>query len=335
MHAVSPTHALWQTFLDAGPDPQRPARAAEVVAAQEAVEAQLVALWRDGAAAWPGLVLAPPALARHLGRCWPLDSAALAFLTAAAPRAADLYLACACAVGDAAALATFEQHLLVEVGDYVAHLDRSPAFADEVRQALRERLLWGGGGAPPRIASFGGRGSLRGFVRATALRLALTRLRGRRADEGLDDQVLRAVAPAPEVALLRAQHQDLLRAALREAFLALPRAHRLVLRLHHGGGLAWEEIAALLKVDRSTVGRRLQAARATMLQRTRRALAERLGVPAQDLDSLLAILCSQLELDLVSLLRDPQEASALGEERAQVGAEEAVPPDQMKKNSAK
>src|SRR5262249_39146452 len=66
----------------------------------------------------------------------------------AEPKLADLSLACACARGDARALAVFDATVLREVPRYVAHVDASPAFADDVCQRLRERLFVAN---PPKI----------------------------------------------------------------------------------------------------------------------------------------------------------------------------------------
>src|SRR5262249_26465617 len=52
-------------------------------------------------------------------------------------------------------------------------LDRDPAFLDEVRQALRVRLLVAPEGGRPRIADYAGRGPLRAWVGVAALRVAL------------------------------------------------------------------------------------------------------------------------------------------------------------------
>src|SRR5262249_51360296 len=59
--------------------------------------------------------------------------------------AEDLYLACACAAGNAAALAAFDARYLGQVKVFLGRMKPPPALVEEVKQALRVRLL----GAPP------------------------------------------------------------------------------------------------------------------------------------------------------------------------------------------
>src|SRR5438552_3823206 len=56
-------------------------------------------------------------------------------------RVEDLFLACACSRGDRNALTAFELRSAPEVAGYVARVDPSPVFADEVKQQLRQRLF--------------------------------------------------------------------------------------------------------------------------------------------------------------------------------------------------
>src|SRR5262249_51169098 len=56
----------------------------------------------------------------------------------AALHATDLYLAFACAQGIAAAVTTFEREHLSHMSGWIARVDGTPDFVDEVRQRLRE-----------------------------------------------------------------------------------------------------------------------------------------------------------------------------------------------------
>src|SRR5579884_1384958 len=109
--------------------------------------------------AWPGVDVADADFAAAVERHRP-----------APEHLADLYLATACAAGNAAALAAFERTHLSQVAAFVARTDSDPAFAEEVRQRLREKLLVG---QPPRISEYAGQGPLGGWVRVAAVRMAL------------------------------------------------------------------------------------------------------------------------------------------------------------------
>jgi RNA polymerase sigma-70 factor (ECF subfamily) len=96
-------------------------------------------------------------------------------------------------------------------------------------------------------------------------------------------------------------------AALRDAFARLPREQRNVLRLHHAGGLPGDRIAALLGKSRATVVRWLTAARESMLREVHAILQERLAADAAEVDSLIALVRSRLDVSLSALLRDSGE----------------------------
>src|SRR4051812_24216026 len=79
----------------------------------------------------------------------------------ASPPWSDLYLACACARGNPAALRMFDEHLL------------SAIEPDEVRQIVSTKLLVAEPGKLPKIAEYSGRGALRTWLRIVATRTAL------------------------------------------------------------------------------------------------------------------------------------------------------------------
>src|SRR5688572_5498825 len=119
-----------------------------------------------GKARWPDVVVDATQLAAHLQRlAIPIDNDHA--------HAADLYLACACASGDAVAIAAFDREMLPLVRDAARRIDPTDEFADEVVQQARERLLVSTG-STSRIASYGGQGPLRAWVRIAAMRIAMS-----------------------------------------------------------------------------------------------------------------------------------------------------------------
>src|SRR5262245_10912398 len=135
----------------------------------EALAEGIQGMWQQGRTRWPELPLELADFARHvLSRSGPAGPSASGGLNAE-----DLYLACCCARGEPAALEAFDRTVLDGVAAFVAHIDPSPSFADEVRQLLRTRLLLPAEGAPPRIGEYAGAGTLRGWVRVIAVRTAL------------------------------------------------------------------------------------------------------------------------------------------------------------------
>jgi RNA polymerase sigma-70 factor (ECF subfamily) len=264
--------------------------------------------WERGRFAHPHVALSRAAFDEHLDGLADPSASPLA-------HAEDLFLACACARGLPAALASFDA-LLDAVPGWVRRVDDSPDFADEVRQRLRERLLVRpeGGGAP-RIAEYSGAGTLRAWLRIAAARTALN-LRRNRDDRPMapleladgQEPALAAFGTEPELQALRGERQDALRRALRDAFLWLSREERTALRLQYGASLTTEQIATALQTSRATAVRRLSQARTRLLGETRRLLGERLRLSPAEIDSFIDASREGLELSLTGLLRTTDQA---------------------------
>ncbi|NBD08270.1 RNA polymerase subunit sigma-70 [Corallococcus silvisoli] len=252
-------------------------------------------------AAWPALPLPAESFVRHLARHLPAGKT-LEVLRVL--HAADLYLACACATGESAALRAFEQHLLRLVPSRLGRV--SPSMLDEVLQMLRERLLVASGGAPPKISSYGGRGPLLTWVVIIAARIA-GELVGRDERHQLvadpPEELARLLAPSnPEYALLREDARQLLVESLRKAVEVLPEQERTLLRLHHFHGFTMDRLTLLYGGSRSSVARRVADARELLLERVRMELTPRLKQDQLALESLLGLVNSRLDISLHGLL---------------------------------
>jgi len=216
----------------------------------------------------------------------------------------DLHLAFAAGRGDPGAIRRFDEQALSAVGAAVRKVDASPAFAEEVRQVLRVRLLVAEDGGPPRIHAYRGGGPLAGWVSVAAVRTALNLKRAERPAVPVDEQMGELVArePDPELrhmkGLYRAEHTQ----ALKEALAGLSGRSRALLRLHFVDGVRLARIGALYGVHESTVSRWVSAAVKEVGDETRRRLRERLGLSAGSAESVARMVGSQLELSLSRLL---------------------------------
>jgi RNA polymerase sigma-70 factor, ECF subfamily len=244
---------------------------------------------------------------RAARRAWPEvaveDADLLAFLHASPARvaaattenASELLLAFACARGNDAALRIVDRK-------YIARLDmllpeRYRADAAEVAQILRERLFVSEEGKQPRIAGYTGRGSLEGWFRVAAVRVALNLRRGRRREVPLDED--RALAERAggdlEIDDLKRRYRSEFRAAFAAALQAVAPRERTILRQHYLDGLKMEAIGTIHGVHRITVVRWMDRAREALGQETRRELAARIRVDRNELDSILRLIESQLD----------------------------------------
>lgn len=227
--------------------------------------------------------------------------------TLAALRADDLYLACACAAQGARALAEFERRFGAEIDRAFSRVGCTGALAADVAQQLRERLFLGGG-RRPEIEGYAGRGELRFWVRAAAAHAALSALRRQRREapreeQAREDQILFDLALPqldPEHQHMKAVYRDEWQAAFKEALGSLSEQLRLLLRQHLIDGLSIDTLAGLYGIHRATAARRIERARLTLLSRTRKTLMARLNVDRAQLDSIMRLIQSQLEISLNS-----------------------------------
>lgn len=285
-------------------------RAAEPGADSPALRAELDAALDAARAAWPDIDVEPAEFAAYLAARVPPDTAVSGAL--ARLRVTDLYLACACARGQPAALAAFERTCMPTIDQALALMRMPPPLIDEVKQILR-RLLLVADGRPPRIAEFSGRGDLRGWVRVTGAREALRLLERHRREVPLEAGVLERDVPVgqdPELAYLKELYRGEFKAAFAEAMTRLSDRQKNLLGHHYLDGLTLDQVAALYRVHRATVARWLAAARAELLKHTRKALAGRLRIEPAEMDSIIRLIGSRLDLTLPPLLRAPGPAAA-------------------------
>jgi RNA polymerase sigma-70 factor (ECF subfamily) len=268
------------------------------------IDRRVSALVERGRAAWPSLAVAPALVREHLASKLHDDGDDDAL------HAEDLYLACACAAGDAAALAAFDETYLSQVKVFLGRMKPSAALVDEVTQALRIRLLVAAPGEVPRIANYGGRGSLTSWVRVAAIRIALdlvkpTPERPATVDDDQQPILDHLRSDDPELDVVKERYRDEVNAALRDGFAALSPTQRNLLRLSYRDGRSIDELGALFSVHRATVARWIAEAREAILDEARRRLEARLGVSSSELQSLIRVVRSQLHLSVSRLLETP------------------------------
>ena len=278
----------------------------------------LEALGPEERARWEvdGLAEALADVLARTHRAWPRleidDSALLAWLatkvgehtgpTALADlRIESLALAFACAGGDAAAVATFEREHARDVEVALARLHIALHALDDVCQRVRARLFVG---PDAKIASYSGKGDLGHWVRTVAVRVAVSSQRGR---SPLDRVVTTPSAVAdsprdPELDWLRRQYQNEFRAAFGAALQSLDDDDRALLRFKFVDGLTLDDLALLYGIHRATVARRVAALREDLVKATREQLGGPLRVRRQDLESMVRLVRSDLDLSLSRLL---------------------------------
>jgi RNA polymerase sigma-70 factor (ECF subfamily) len=251
-------------------------------------------LFARGVQSWPTLPIAPAAFERHMG----------ALAAQSSPpqmqHAADVYLACACALGLDGALAAFESRYAAAVRSAIARIDDSATFVEEVAQTLRIRLFVHD---PPKIAAYGGRSKLSTWLMTLAARSAMDQrgARGPAAAPSSQHDPIDAAA-SPELDYLRTEYKAEFEEAVVVALARLSPRDRALLRLHLRENMSIDRLAVAYGVGRSTAARWLAAARSQLLENTRSEVRARLGATASEIRELGLILQSQIHVSIVRLL---------------------------------
>ena len=306
------TESLVRPFLDAAPAAVR-----SVLESIVDLDRRLWGLVAEGRAAWPDLQVQARDLVQFVGRQLTADMADAAL---DGLRPADLYLACACSKGMPAALSAFDRDYMREVDIALARMRIGPPRLSDVKQLVRQRLFVGGGtaGAPTsagKISEYGGRGDLRRWVRSVAVRTCLNELRKGKREVLVDDDQLIAqhavsTADDPEIEYMKRTYSNEFKASFAEALGQLGAREQTLLRYHHVDGLNIDEIGAIYRVHRLTAFRWLEKAKELLVRSTLETLRGRLKLPADELDSVLRMIRSQIHLSLVRHLGGPKDSVA-------------------------
>lgn len=264
-------------------------------------------------ARWPSVSQPPEHFARYVGEKLPSDVGDL-LASLEALELSDLYLACACIRGVPAALEVFDSEVLTGLEQTLKFFQRGAVFVDDVRQLLRERLLVEKNGRPGKLATYSGRGLLSSWVNVVAQRIAFELI-------GSSNPILDSSAPEPvsefvdpELAHIRARFQPEFQAAFRAALAALSDRDKVLLRLNLLGRVSHERLGLIYGVNQSTVSRWLAAARDTVRAGVLRELSGRLGLGAADVESVIRVVNSDLDLSLARVLGQDSISTKSGSE---------------------
>lgn len=300
--------SLVRPFLDAAPAAVRP-----MLEALPDLDRRLWGLVAEGRAAWPDLAIDGKDLVEFVARGLSEDLAEAAL---DGLRPTDLYLACACAKNAPGAVAAFDRDFMREVDIALARMRIGAARLNDVKQLVRQRLFVGGGtaGLPTsagKISEYGGRGDLRRWVRSVAVRTCLNELRKGKREVLVDDDHLIAQHATsgddPEVDYMKRTYSEQFKQAFGDSLAKLGAREQTLLRYHHVDGLNIDEIGAIYRVHRVTAFRWIEKAKDQLVKGTMEILRDRLKLPANELESVLRMIRSQIHLSLVRQLGGPKD----------------------------
>jgi len=218
----------------------------------------------------------------------------------------ELRLACALRRGDEVAARIFDRKYVAPLDTTLGAMRLDDATRDEVKQRVRTKLCVADAGRALRLEGYAGRGRLAGLVQVVATREAIGLARATQRQRPIADEDLFGAPEGgrdPELELLRMRHAAELKAAFEAALRGLSSRERNLLRQHLLGGVGLEPLAEIYGVHRATVVRWLAHAREQVASATKARLRERLRVRPDELESLLGLVESRLDLSVERMLR--------------------------------
>jgi RNA polymerase sigma-70 factor (ECF subfamily) len=254
----------------------------------------------DATAVHPGIAIGSEVRAFLIERAGALRAA-----HDASARAADIVLAAACAVADPVALASVSAALPGIARPALLRIGVPLTDHDEIVQRVRVALLTPTAAGKPGFAGYSGRGELRAYIRAVAVRIAHKRRQREEPPRERDESDALALLPAagdsPELRVLKERCRKDVRSGFAAAVAALSPRERTLLRQHYIDGLSIDALGPLHGVHRATCARWIEAARAKILRGIREHLREALGLGSAELESAIQLVRSQLDLGLSQL----------------------------------
>ncbi len=218
----------------------------------------------------------------------------------------DLYLALAAAAGNTEAIKAFEARYRSELIRVAQRVSGPRHHQDDLVQTVLEKVLVGTGKRGPRLAEYAGQGHLENWLRVTALRICLdvvkTGVQHKRED-AVEDLSAAAMADDFELEFLKKAHRASFKQAFSKAVISLEPDQRTLLRMSYLRGLSIDDMAGLYHIHRATAARRLGRARESLMTGTHAELAQILEVEPGEIDSIMRLINSQLEVSMERLLR--------------------------------
>lgn len=296
-----PFSDLAAAFLDAAPSAAR-----QELQGVADLGARLDAGLAAAKTAWPTLgPRRPEEFAAFVGARLPASGAAAAFQIL---RFGDLLLVFASLAEAPEAIEAVGKVITQQVERESRRLNVADA-ADEARQLVLQLLLVAQPGTPKALTQYSGRGDLAAWVRVISvrelLRLRTARKKGARSDDSaLSDLV--AKGDDPELGLLRTQFKAEFRASFAAAVQGLAERDRNLLRQHFVDQLSIDEIAAIYGIHRATAARWVTKAKETVGEATRAEIRQRININTEELDSLLRLVDSRLDVSMRMLKSDQE-----------------------------
>jgi RNA polymerase sigma-70 factor (ECF subfamily) len=258
--------------------------------------------YRAGKAAWPEIAVERDRFAAEVARRLP-EGTELAAL-----KGADVFLAVACIDGSERAVGIVRDMLAAEVSFAATKTTASRDQLSEVVSRLSHVLFVDEPDRPAALRGYSGRGELKSYLRVIATRELVKIVNRGRREVGIadDDFIDRIVPPSdPELSILRQRYRSDVDEAMRAALRSLDERERALLRYAFVDNLNVDAVGKLYDVHRATAARWIAAAREQLGKRIRDELALRLKIDVAEVDSIVRLVQSRIDVSLDRVLRNP------------------------------
>lgn len=267
-----------------------------------ALGAQLAALRAAAVAAYPDIAVDEDTFCRELAR---RSGTTATPATLGQIRASHVHLAIACMEGNKAAIERFHAEFFDEVEASARKLRATQTQTDELRGHMASMLFVGKENRVAALHAYSGRGDLGSYVRVIATRELLHAMQANRREVASpEESFLDRLASVTDVeaGYIRDAYRPHLDAAMRSALASLSDEARALLRYSLLDGWNVDRIGALFGVHRATAARRVAAARDELADAIRKELSARLVIPIHDVDSVVRLVQSRIDVSLSRLL---------------------------------
>jgi RNA polymerase sigma-70 factor, ECF subfamily len=217
---------------------------------------------------------------------------------------ADLRLAFQALVGDPAAIAELEGNHFASMDPHLRKLGLGASEIEDVKQTLKTQMLVSDGESAPRLSQYEGRGALKAWLRVSAVREGLKRIKRDKHNASASDQDEEALladgtsASDPELSYMKSLYRDTFRAAFRDAIGALGDRDRTLLKQSLIDGLSIDELSRLYGAHRATTARWLQSAKQKVSERTRENFIARSNANKDEIESIFRMISTHLDVSL-------------------------------------
>jgi RNA polymerase sigma-70 factor (ECF subfamily) len=275
----------------------------KLVSDRDGLESELVRVVREASEAWPQLDVPDEEFMAHLAVCMPRNQDPVDCLRSM--QSSEVYLALASSSGDPRAVDELMACVGPAVRSAIRRAGAPPGTREDLEQAVWERLFAKGVDGRSRILQYKGLSKLKNWAAMVASRVALQKLASDKALKREGDSVLLELAArddTPELQTLKQLYRSEFKEAFGQAIDRLTSRSRNLLRYNLLDGLSITRIAALYKVHRTTADRWMRQVRQQLLKTTRANLGKKLKVSKSELDSIMKLIQSQLQVNMSGLL---------------------------------